>query len=333
MRFRIRFADQIVGVLTVFALLVLVAVIFMLGSRQRWFARDYRYIAYFESAAGLSLNMTVQYKGFTIGNIKSIRLTGDDRVEATIAIYDSYADRVREGSLVELLVSPIGLGNQFLFYAGLGKRILDEGEAIPTSNSPEGRALLNRGLAYIPSHDDSITLLITRANTVLDSVNHTIVQVNEALAGNDATALGRILGNVETTISDVSILVEGIDGSVQEILASLKPVIGNLETLSTTLAAPDNSISALMDPQGEVYTNLVKTIQELSGAMGNLEKTSALLPGQFPQIALILAQVREALRTAEGVLTALANNPLLKNGVPSQPRSQSSGASFRDAPF
>ena len=103
MRFRVRFADQIVGILAVAALLGVIVVIFALGSNQRWFARDYRYKAYFESAIGLSANMPVLYKGFTIGNVKNIHLTESDTVEVTIAIFDNYADRVREGSLVALM--------------------------------------------------------------------------------------------------------------------------------------------------------------------------------------------------------------------------------------
>ncbi|MDR2482208.1 MAG: MlaD family protein [Treponema sp.] len=333
MRFRIRFADQIVGILAVIALLALLAVIMLLGSRQRWFARDYLYTAYFDSAAGLSRNMTVQYKGFTIGSVKKIRLTEDDRVEAAIAIYDSYADRVREGSLVEVVISPINLGNQFLFYAGLGERLLEEGETIPNRHSPEARELIRAGLAFVPSQDDSIALLLSRANTILDNVNQTIVQVNGALAGEDSGSLGRILDNVEGAVSGVSTLAEDTDSSIRRIAEDLRPVVLNLQTLSAQLAAPDNTIAAVLNPEEPVYTSLVASLEAVSSTLRNLERTSAALPARLPQAAALLGQLQEAVQTAEDVLVALTNNPLLKNGVPAQPRIQSSGASARDMAF
>ncbi|GHU53548.1 hypothetical protein FACS1894200_14090 [Spirochaetia bacterium] len=120
MKFRIRYSDQIVGVLVVVALVAIIFVIIVLGAKQRWFARDYLYKTYFERGSGLSENMPVQFKGFTIGNIKSFRLTDLDEVEVVFSIYDTYNERVREGALVHLDVSPIGLGNVFSFYSGHG---------------------------------------------------------------------------------------------------------------------------------------------------------------------------------------------------------------------
>ena len=78
MKFKIRYADQIVGILAITAILALVLTIFMLGSRQRWFARNYNFQTTFETASGLSVGMPIQYKGFTIGKIKSIFLNKSD---------------------------------------------------------------------------------------------------------------------------------------------------------------------------------------------------------------------------------------------------------------
>jgi phospholipid/cholesterol/gamma-HCH transport system substrate-binding protein len=139
MKFKIRFADQIVGFLIIAALISLIFVVFMLGTQQRWFAKDFFYKTYFDSAAGLGDNMVVQYKGFPIGNVRSVTLTNDDRVEVSFSIYDQYQNRVREGSLVELIVSPIGLGNQFIDSPGLGVDVQEEGALIPPVTSPQGR--------------------------------------------------------------------------------------------------------------------------------------------------------------------------------------------------
>ncbi|MDR1950377.1 MAG: MlaD family protein [Spirochaetaceae bacterium] len=333
MRFRIRFADQIVGLFVIIAFLLVISVIFILGSHQRWFARDYLFKAYFESAAGLNPNMAVLYKGFTIGNVKALGLTERDVVEVTIAIFDSYVDRVREGSLVELVVSPIGLGNQFRFYSGLGSRLLEEGETLPLVNSPEGKALIARGLVNVPGHEDSINQIITRANTLLDNINTVTLQVQGALAGESETSLGRVVGGVEETVSSVSGLADDLRVSLEGILTDMRPIISNLETLSGTLVDPEGLIPTVLDTRGPVYTSLEASLLSISAILRNLEKTSDFVPAQLPQVAGILEELREALALARNVLTALLNNPLLKKGVPEQVQTRTFGTDARDIAF
>ncbi|MCL1958043.1 MAG: MCE family protein, partial [Spirochaetes bacterium] len=146
MKFSIRFADKIVGALVLLGLALLIFVIFMLGKNQRWFARDRQYKTYFTSASGISPNMAVQYKGFTIGHVKKIRLSDDDSVEVSFTIFEEYGDRVKDGSVVEILINPIGLGNTFIFYTGRGAKLIPEGNTIPEINSAEGRRLVLMGL-------------------------------------------------------------------------------------------------------------------------------------------------------------------------------------------
>ncbi|MDR2247270.1 MAG: MlaD family protein [Treponema sp.] len=347
MRFRIRFADQLVGILSAIALAVLMAVIFFAGRQQRLFARDFRYLAYFDSAVGLSRNMPVQYKGFTIGNVKAIRLTGDDQVEAEISIFDIYVDRVREGSLVELVVNPIGLGNQFLFYAGLGEGPLEEGTVIPNSRSPEGRALISRGLAAALRQDDSITILVSRANAVLENINKVVAQVEAAFNGTGETALGRTVGGAESAISAagetlgtvedaasrVPGMAEDLLGSLGGILADVRPIIGNLQDVSGMLSAPEGAVALALDGEGEVYANLEASLKALAGTLHNLERTSDFIPAQLPQIAALILELQKALRTAQDVLVALTNNPLLRRGIPPHGQTKTDGSSFRAIRF
>ncbi|MDR3334601.1 MAG: MlaD family protein [Treponema sp.] len=340
MTFKIRFADQIVGTLIVVALVSLVFVVFMLGSKQRWFAKDYHYKTYFDSATGLSGNMAVQYKGFTIGNITSFRLTEDDRVEVLFTIYDTYADRVRQGSLVEINISPIGLGNQFRFYPGLGQECLAEGASIPTINSPEAKQMLQEGLAYLPRQDDSITLLLSRANTLIQDFDTLLLTVQDAIKGTDTTVLGRTLGGVEATVAGVQGLpgtvnntLDTVLGEVDTLMAELRPIIADINTLTNKVVEPEGLVSTVLDTEGAVYTNLEASLTSISGILRNLEKTSIAIPAQMPQVAGLLMDLRTTLKTAEDVLVALTNNPLLKKGIPTQVQTQSNGTSPRDISF
>ncbi|GHV61322.1 hypothetical protein AGMMS49587_05130 [Spirochaetia bacterium] len=344
MKFTIRFSDKIVGALIILALGALVFVVFMLGSSQRWFSRDYKFVTYFDSATGLGKNMALQYKGFTIGRLKSFDLTQDDRVEVNFIVFDTYISRVTEGSMVDLEVSPIGLGNHFLFYPGLGLEPLAEGALVPSVSSYEGQALLTDGLGFIPKQDDSISLIISRVNTLLENVNNVVVELEGAFAGSEATSLGRTLGGVEKSVAGVekvvadvhvvtSTLPDTITDALDTILGDLRPILANLQTISADIANPDGAVAAILDADGAVYTNLVSSLEAVSGTLRNLEKTTDFIPAQLPQVAAMISEVRTVLDSMDKVLVALTNNPLLKKGVPGRVETQPTGTSLRDINF
>ncbi|MDR0624242.1 MAG: MlaD family protein [Treponema sp.] len=344
MKFTIRFADQIVGALIVLALAILIFVVFMLGSNQRWFSRDYQFKSYFSSASGLSDNMAVLYKGFTIGHVKSFDLTGDDQVEVGFTVFDTYVSRVRQGSVVEVIQSPIGLGSQFLFYPGIGPEPVEEGGVIPAINSPEGKQFLANGLVSIPARDDSISIIMNRANTLLDTLNNVLVQVQDALVGTDRTTLGRTLGDVEIAASGIRNMTETlpvtigdsvdlITAQLEQVTGQLEPILANLNEFSAKLTAPDGAVSAVLDTHGDVYTKLIESLDSISGTLRNLERTSEFIPAQLPQVAALLFDLQTTLRTAEDVLIALTNNPLLKNGIPPKVETRTGGTSPRDISF
>jgi phospholipid/cholesterol/gamma-HCH transport system substrate-binding protein len=200
------------------------------------------------------------------------------------------------------------------------------------------------GLALIPKHDDSIGLILSRANTLLDNVNQVLVQVQGACAGTDATSLGRTLGGVEQAVAgvqqmtrdipaDVTRTADTITGTLDTILADLRPTLANLEKLSADLANPGGTVAAILDTDGEVYTNLVSSLTSISGALRNLERTTDFIPAQLPQVAAMIIELRTVLESMDKVLVSLTNNPLLKNGIPARVETQPTGTSLRDINF
>ena len=332
MKLTVRFADQIVGAFIILALGILVFVIFMLGSSQRWFSRDYHFYSYFNSASGLSQNMAVQYKGFTIGHVKSIKLDDNDRVEVRFSIFDTYIDRVKYGSLVEVLASPIGGigGNQFLFYPGLGSDLLAEGETIPSVNSAEGKRMMDIGVAARPERDDGINNIMVQVNEILGSTNVLIADLQEAFEGSERTSLGRTLGSLESTMAGLQELPGGIDDVLSDIVRGIDPILKNLQIFSDSLVDPESAIMAILDLDGEVYGGLVSSIDSLSGTLRNIEKITDPLP---VQLVGIFTDLRTSMIDIQNILVSIANNPLLKRGIPEHPETRAGGAHGRDVDF
>jgi phospholipid/cholesterol/gamma-HCH transport system substrate-binding protein len=348
MRFRIRFADQIVGVFIIVALAAIIFVVFMLGSKQRWFVKDPTFKTYFQSGAGLGENMAVIYKGFTIGNIKSFKLTEDDEVEVVFSIYNEYDSRVREGSLVDLNVSPIGLGNQFLFYPGLGEEVVAEGAYIPTVSSPQGQTFIQLNISSVPAKNDSISNILSQVDTLTRELNVVLTEVEKAVVGTDTSSLGRTLGGVETLITGLPGTIDTTLGTVtgvitvlqseltklladvQPLLAGVQPILSDVNALTSKLNEPDGLVYSALDTEGPVYTSLVSALDSVTGILKDLDSTTDLLPAQIPGLLL---DVRSALKMVNDLLVSLENNPLLKKGIPTQVQTQSSGTNPRDVGF
>ncbi|MDR2808121.1 MAG: MlaD family protein [Spirochaetaceae bacterium] len=326
MRFRIRYSDKIVGISVVFALATMIFVIFMLGSNQRWFSRNYYYKTYLDSAAGLSDNMAVQYKGFTIGRVKSFKLNADNRVEIAFYIYDTYIDKVKYGSLVDLSVSPVGLGNQFRFYPGKGNSSLAEGETIPILKSLEGQRIVQTGFADVPNQEDGITLLLSQANSVMENLNATLVTVTSAFQGTDKSSLGRTITGLENTVSSISTVPDTLNST----LSGVQPILSDVKALSSQLADPKGLVGSTLAGTGDVYTNLITTLESISATLHNVERMTDLLPSQVPGL---VAELRTVITTAEDTITALNNNPLLKGGIPKKVQVQSGGTNPRNVAF
>ena len=316
MKFKIRFADQIVGLFIIISLVCLGLVIAMLGRTQRWFARDLSFTTVLYTAAGLSNNMAVQYRGFTIGNVRSFHLAESDNVEVIFVIHEEHVNRVRQGSMVELMASPIGLGNQFLFHTGRGD-VLEEGTFVPAYGTALARELIRQGLATEPQRDDGISLIISRANAIMDELNQILGHVELAIGeGTSTTEIGQIVASIQRTLAGMEVLPSEINQTISEVRQELSPILANINTLSAQLSDPDGLVYSVLDTEGEIFANLLSSINSVSGILDNLDRTTAFLPTQLPQVAGLLTDIRVIIRSAEDVLTAVANNPLLRGGVP-----------------
>jgi phospholipid/cholesterol/gamma-HCH transport system substrate-binding protein len=259
--------------------------------------------------------------------------------------------------MVEMMISPVGLGNQFLFHSGGGEP-LAPGSFVPVVGSDKAKALIRDGIAVEPQHDDSISVILNRAKTLMELLNEAFGE-----GGNDATEIGQIVGNIKEILAEAKELagmvkeafgeersdateIGQIVGSMQETLASAKTLSGMLTDamgegsdatkIGTIVGYADSALANLgtiTGPEGEVYVNLVESLKSLSSTLDSLDKTAAFIPGQLPQFMGIIMDLRTTLKTAEDVLVALTNNPLLRGGIPEKPQTQDGGISPWTIPF
>ncbi|MCL2276717.1 MAG: MlaD family protein [Treponema sp.] len=359
MKFSIRHADKIVGFLVILALAILVFVIFMLGRNQRWFVQDFEYNTYLDSATGVSPNMAISYKGFTIGHVKRIGLTDDNLVEVFFTIFQEYTHRVTDGSLVEIASSPIpGLGGGINFHPGKQTTQIPNGGFIPEINSAEARELRRRGWTDVSVSSDSLVNIINQVSSLLENLNMAI----EGSDGYQELVLGQIIADLAGTIYNINSLTGTLPGQIMNIISpipdqlfgvvdslteQLNPSLNNLARLTEQVidiadsvteiaqqaADPSGVIMSFMDGEGPIYDSIVSAVSSLSGIVSSLEKTAEFIPMQLPQLSVIIGEINTVIRSVQDILISVANNPLLRGGIPERVETGPGGASPRNLGF
>jgi len=288
MKFRIRFADQLVGAFLVVALLAVAVILVLLGINQRWFARNYHFQSRFDSAGGLSVGMPIMLKGFEIGEIERITLNDDNQVDVVFSIQDTYYHKVLPNSVLELTSSPIGLGVTLNFHPGASAGSpRPEFSFIPSLDLPEGQDLVAAGLVVIPKGDDVIGSVIGKLNPILDEVRTAVGQLKRILGTVDLALQGKggpvgdMVVDLAGTPDRLNALVENVGqridtisrdatvaiGTFGEVAASaretvdslsrdLAAITGNLKTTTDGLTETRGLVTRLLDPKGSVATIL-----------------------------------------------------------------------------
>ncbi|MDA3850593.1 MAG: MlaD family protein [Spirochaetaceae bacterium] len=340
MKFKFRHADKIVGVFTLLALLFICFMLIMVGKNNRWFEEDVYFRTQFSTANSLSKGMKIKLRGFEIGEIKTIELNNENMVDVEFIIYNNYIDKIRPGSVLELNTSPLGGGLNF--YPGLGLGAIPEPYSyIPTTQFPEGKNLVQKGLVDKPEESDIVTDLLNQVPNLLSDVDKTVVTVNEllytvnaSLQGNpDAGPIPGILYGLDDTIEEVNVIVSNL-GAMTNSLAVLLSQMEDPEDLIPRLVGDQGVAGAVFSDNSELFMSIYDVIDQLTISMSNIAALTGSLSELSPQISLLLKETTATLGEAEDVLEGLKNNPLLRGGVsqdeePSEPV----GSDVRDDEF
>ena len=324
MKFKIKYADQIVGALSIIAIAALILITFLIASTQKWFVKKHNYYTRVTSANSVSEGMSLQYKGFGIGKVKKISLGDDDNVVVHFYVLDEYIDRVTKGSIIELSVSPIGLGSSLVFYPGSSSVIIEDDSFIPEKSSAEAKELIKEGKVVIQESNDTLNTIIASATSLVNHIDELVQEINQLVAGNEQIPLARTINEVNEILREVSALLAG-DKSIPlaNIIDDLNKTVDSLNTILSDVNDITTDISDLTgNPQGLVtklleteeskgtfdnlYAALGTTIQDLNGISGSLDS-------EMPQVSILLAQVQTLLKQVQDVMTGLKNIPLLKN--------------------
>jgi phospholipid/cholesterol/gamma-HCH transport system substrate-binding protein len=216
MKFKIKYADQIVGILSLVAIIALIFIIFLIGSTQKWFVPKHNYFTVISSASNISVGKAITYKGFEIGKIKSFSLGDDDKVIVNFYISDDYKNKIVRDSIIEILTSP--LGSSVVFYPGNSNSFLPDNSFVPERSSEEAKSLIMNKRVSVVEQTDSINTILAMATTLVGDIDTLVKQINIALEGKEDTPLTYTITQLNAILTNLTHLTQDPSGLVPELL-------------------------------------------------------------------------------------------------------------------
>lgn len=354
MKFRIRFATQIVGAFTILAVVFVIVLMVAIGRGQGWFEPRYEYSTELSSASGLNIGMSVDFRGFEVGRVTNITLNEDNNVDVTFNIRERYIHLVTKGSLVELASNPI-LGGTLVLHRGTrSSEPLEQFSVIPEWNSDIGRAIREVGFVERSQPPDPISTLLAELDPLLASVSEILGSTElilDTLAGTldgtvtegpiaeTVTQVLSLLATVEARLEQTESLLAGSD----DLLVSVNRIADNAAAASDEFRDPagivprllgaSGTLATLFDDDNVLFDEILDIFTSINATLDELNEVARFAGSQTPQFAAIIEEGREAIIVGQDVLTGLRNNPLLRGGIPERIDQPSNVESFREAQF
>ena len=302
MKFKIKYADQIVGILSLVAIIALIFIIFLIGSTQKWFVPKHNYFTVISSASNISVGKAITYKGFEIGKIKSFSLGDDDKVIVNFYITDDYKSKIVRDSIIEILTSP--LGSSVVFYPGNSNSFLPDNSFVPERSSEEAKSLIMNKRVSVVEQTDSVNTILAMATTLVGDIDTLVKQINIALEGKEDTPLTYTITQLNAILTNLNHITEDPSGLVPKLLED------------------ENS-------QGSI----ANVLKELDTTMGDINKITASVDSNMPGVTILISQMQSLLKQMQDVMEGLKNNPLLKNGISEKPEKENATPKLREDNF
>ena len=333
MKFKIKYADQIVGTLSILSIAALLFLCFFIGSKQKWFVPKHPYHTYVSSGSGVSENMSILYKGFSIGKTTKISMDEKDRVVVNFYISDEYIHKVTENSIIEIAVSPIGMGSSIAFHPGKGTAIIPDDSLIPEKASDEAKKLIAEGKIDLKESTDSITAILSLVTGLVSDIDVLVKDVSDLIEGNPNVPLAMTIYEVNDILESVNKFLAGDDSiPLSDITNQINAILGDLNALTANLSDPQGLVPKLLESE-EAKGTVDQLFVTLNSTIAGLDGISNSLESDMPQVSILLSELDALLRQIDDVMVGLANNPLLKKGIPDRVEKESAAPKYREDKF
>jgi phospholipid/cholesterol/gamma-HCH transport system substrate-binding protein len=355
MKLRFKYTDKIVGIFVFASILLLLAIIFLIILNQKLFIKKYDFTSKFDDASDVKVNQDIFFKGFKIGKISDVNLNEKNEVEVKFFIYEDFHDRIKKDSVLNKASNPITGGKIVLIQNETTKELAKDHSYIPSLDTDEGQALLQKGI--VSKQSDTVSNLFDQVGSILGTVDDLLKSINTD-QNPDKNSIARILvntadsvqlvkkelGKVDSIVDQVPgmmdkvpVMMENVDGSLAKVndsMTKVNEILDNFKELSSEMKNPDGMVRRLIDPNGEVMFNSIeKSLNSLTEIMDELSKFTFFINGEQKQIETLLIESKNTMKDARDVIEGIKNNPLIKGGITDKKTQEKVKESVREKDF
>ncbi len=267
-----------VGLFVLVGLVLVMTIVFMLGSEGKLFERHYKLKARFQDISGLRVGAMVQLGGLNVGMVDEIRFAKElyeKEITVVLSVNRKYQRRIRADSVATINTQGL-LGDKFVFI----------------SVGSEGEPMLEDG-AFLKSEETTpIFELAEKAGKIMDDISaaaRSIRQLLESVEGEKEGDLRRTLKSLRVTIEKIQTgpgLVHSLiyDPKGKDVVASLARTLDAISELTEDVTREDK--------------------EETRGLIANLRRASA-----------DLREILAGIRRGEGTIGMLVRDPELYNDL------------------
>jgi phospholipid/cholesterol/gamma-HCH transport system substrate-binding protein len=256
-----------IGVLTVFALVILAITIFMLTGDKGFFWQRYSLKTRFSNVAGLKPGSPVRVAGKEVGSVKEIEFAGE-QIDVTFELNNEIRDKVTTESLATLgSVSLLGEGAVDITPSSAGTPVPEWGYvkagrtpaqiADITDQASQGMAMVNRLVSGLSEGQGTVGKLLTDDRLYRD-LQRFVDAANEM-----ARSVRQGRGTVGKLLND--------PGTANALEASLK----NVEEVTRRISAGEGSLGKLLKDEAfsNSLTSATNSLRQLTDRMNRGEGT------------------------------------------------------------
>ena len=349
MFFRVKHFDRYVGILVVFAILMAVVALVFVGRGQKWFAKRSPYKVVFSKVQGLKTGTPVTISGMEVGNVKSLRLDPQSKVELMIEVLQRYQENIRQDSQAAIAMALIGGKTIEITVGSPEKPPLPAGSTIPSLESKEITDLLK---------EIDLKGYLKKIDEVLDNLKSVTHKLDDPKG-----SLVRTLGNLEFVTSQfkngrgsVGAILQDpkMHGEINAAIAQARRSLSNVEEITRNAAQVSQNLPPLMGEVDRSVKEVPKLIEELKKALVELppiledvKKTTAHTPAiaenvkeitgnvkkASPQIPELMTTTQETTEDTDKLIRGLQKHWLLQGAMSKGKEEPSPALGQRESPY
>jgi phospholipid/cholesterol/gamma-HCH transport system substrate-binding protein len=284
-----------------------------------------------------------------VGNVKSLRLDPQSKVELMIEVLQRYQGNIRQDSRAAISMALIGGKTIEITVGSPEKPPLPPGSTIPSLEPREITDLLK---------EIDLKGYLKKIDEVLDNLNSITHKLDDSKG-----SLFRTLGNLEFVTSQLkkgqgsvgAILQDPkMHGEINAAIAQVRRSLSNVQEITRNAAQVSQTLPPLMGEVDRSVKEVPKLIEELKKALAELppiledvKKTTAHTPAiaenvkeitanvkkASPQIPELMTTTQETTEDTDKLIQGLQNHWLLRGSMPKGPGDMSPAIGQRESPY